>query len=167
MNLAIIYGRGEAAICRALGFETEVVNTRYGKREVAGPEGKAFIESYHVAVPFVSGLKEACQKAVRKRGFIRTLLGRRCRFGEGKSKDHTAVNWLCQGSAGDQLKKAVVDMYEQEDIIPIMQVHDENVINHESDAKTQRCVDIMVHTVELEVPVVVDIATGNNWGEAL
>lgn len=167
LNLAIIYGRGEAAICRELGFETEIVETRWGKREVAGPEGKAFIESYHTLVPFVGGLKEACQKAVRKRGYIRTLLWRRCRFGEGKSKDHTAVNRLCQGSAADQLKKAVVDMYDQEGVVPIAQVHDENVINHESDAKTQRCVDIMVHTVELEVPVVVDVATGNNWGEAL
>lgn len=167
LNLAIIYGRGPAAICRELGFETEWVETRWGKREVAGPEGQAFIDKYYEAVPFVPGLKEACKEAVRKRGYIRTLLGRRCRFGNGKSKDHTAVNRLCQGSAGDQLKKAVVDMYDQLGVIPIMQVHDENVNNEESPEQTARCVEIMVNTVQLEVPVVVDVATGNNWGEAL
>lgn len=167
LNLALIYGKGEAATCHELGFETEWVQRRWGKQEVAGPEGRAFIDEYFKAVPFVPGLKEACKTAVKKRGYIRTLLGRRCRFGFGKSRDHTAVNRLCQGSAADQLKKANVDMYEQLGEIPLVNVHDEIGLNKWSDEQIERCRQIMIDTTPLEVPVVVDVDTGINWGAAL
>jgi DNA polymerase I-like protein with 3'-5' exonuclease and polymerase domains len=167
LNLAMIYGKGEAATCHDLGFETEWIQTRYGPREVAGPEGKAFIENYHRLVPFVSGLKDACIKAVKKRGQIRTLLGRLCRFGEGKNSNHKAVNALVQGSAADQLKKANVDIYEETGQVPLVNVHDEIGLNKWSDAQIDRCSQIMVETTPLEVPIIVDVATGKNWGEAL
>lgn len=167
LNLAMIYGKGEAATCHELGFDTEWVNTRYGKREVAGPEGKEFIANYHKLVPFVSGLKDACKLAVKKRGVIRTLLGRICRFGEGKNSDHKAVNALVQGSAADQLKKANVDIYEETGEIPLVNVHDEIGLNKWSDTQIDRCTEIMVNTTPLEVPVIVDVASGRSWGEAL
>jgi DNA polymerase I-like protein with 3'-5' exonuclease and polymerase domains len=168
LNLALIYGKGEAATCRELGFETELVRTRSGRVvEVAGPEGKAFLEAYHRVVPWVSGLKEKCKRAVKIKGYIRTLLGRRCRFGEGKAHDHMAVNRLVQGSAADQLKKANVDMYEQLGEIPLVNVHDEIGMNKWSDRQIELAVQCMVETTPLEVPVVVDVAVGRNWGEAL
>jgi DNA polymerase I-like protein with 3'-5' exonuclease and polymerase domains len=168
LNLAIIYGKGEAAICRELGFDTEFVKTRRGRIvEVAGPEGKAFIEAYHKIVPFASGLKDACSRAVKQKGYIRTLLGRRCRFGEGKATDHMGVNRLVQGSAADQLKKANVDMFEQLGEIPLVNVHDEIGMNKWSQRQLDLAVQCMVETTPLEVPVVVDVAVGSNWGEAL
>jgi DNA polymerase I-like protein with 3'-5' exonuclease and polymerase domains len=168
LNLALIYGKGEAATCLELGFETEWIKTRRGEMvEVAGPEGKAFLASYHRIVPFVSGLKDACKRAVKIKGYIRTLLGRRCRFGEGKAKDHMAVNRLVQGSAADQLKKANVDVYEQLGEIPLVNVHDEMGLNKWSQRRIDQCVEIMVETTPLEVPILVDVATGSNWGEAL
>lgn len=168
LNLALIYGKGEAATCRELGLEVEVIKTKRGKiMEVAGPEGKAFLEAYHKVVPFVNGLKDACKRAVKVKGYIRTLLGRRCRFGEGKAHDHMAVNRLVQGSAADQLKKANVDLYEQLGEIPLVNVHDENGLNKWSDRQIELAVQCMVETTPLEVPVVVDVAVGRNWGEAL
>jgi DNA polymerase I-like protein with 3'-5' exonuclease and polymerase domains len=168
LNLALIYGKGEAATCHELGFETELIKTKRGRvMEVAGPEGKAFIEAYHRIVPFVNGLKEACKRAVKKKGYIRTLLGRRCRFGEDKARDHMAVNRLVQGSAADQLKKANVDLYEQLGEIPLVNVHDENGLNKWSDRQIELAVECMVETTPLEVPVIVDVAVGRNWGEAL
>jgi DNA polymerase I-like protein with 3'-5' exonuclease and polymerase domains len=168
LNLALIYGKGEAATCRELGFETEIIHSRRGGAvEVAGPEGKEFLAAYHRIVPFVSGLKEACKRAVKKKGFIRTLLGRRCRFGDDKAHDHMAVNRLVQGSAADQLKKANVDVYEQLGEIPLVNVHDEMGLNKWSQRQIEQAVECMVETVKLEVPVVVDVATGHNWGEAL
>jgi DNA polymerase I-like protein with 3'-5' exonuclease and polymerase domains len=168
LNLALIYGKGEAATCRELGFEVEVIKTKRGKTmEVAGPEGKMFLEAYHKVVPFVSGLKDACKRAVKIKGYIRTLLGRRCRFGEDKAHDHMAVNRLVQGSAADQLKKANVDMYEQLGEVPLVNVHDEIGMNKWSDRQIELAVQCMVETTPLEVPVVVDVAVGRNWGEAL
>ncbi len=168
LNLALIYGKGEAATCHELGFDTEIVKGRGGKTwEVAGPEGKAFLAGYHKAVPFVSGLKDACQRAAKKRGYIRTLLGRRCRFGDDKSPLHTAVNRLVQGSAADQMKKAQVDMYEQYGEVPMVQVYDEVGINSYSDEQIERTRQCIIDATPLQVPIVVDVAVGNNWGEAL
>ncbi len=167
LNLAIIYGKGEAATCRELGFETEWIKTKRGMVEVAGPEGKAFLEAYHKIVPFASGLKDACKRAIAKKGYIITLLGRHCRFGEGKASEHMGVNRLVQGSAADQLKKANVDMFENLGEIPLVNVHDENGVNKWSDRQIDLVVQCMVETTPLEVPVVVDVAVGNNWGEAL
>jgi DNA polymerase I-like protein with 3'-5' exonuclease and polymerase domains len=167
LNLALMYGKGEAATCHELGFPTIMIEGRNGPREVAGPEGAAFIAAYHAKVPFVNGLKEAVGLAVRRRGFIRTLLGRRCRFGNGKSPAHTGVNRLVQGSAGDQTKKAQVDMYEQLGEIPLVAVHDEVGVNKESDQQLSRVEQCMIEATPLTVPVVVDTAVGRNWGEAL
>lgn len=167
LNLALIYGKGEAATCHELGFETEIIQSRNGPREVAGPEGKAFLAAYHRAVPFVNGLKEACKRAVKHKGYIRTLLGRHCRFGEGKSRDHTAVNRLCQGSAADQTKKAMVDMYEQLNEVPLAAVHDEVDNNKWSDRQIDLVRECMVEATPLEVPVVVDTAVGKDWGQAM
>lgn len=167
LNLAIIYGKGEAATCHELGFDTEWITTRNGKREVAGPEGRAFLAAYHKAVPFVNGLKEACKRAVKSKGYIRTLLGRRCRFGDDKSPLHTAVNRLVQGSAADQMKKAQVDMYEQHGEVPHCQVYDEVDISEFDPEQTERVRQCILNATPLEVPIVVDIARGDNWGEAL
>jgi DNA polymerase-1 len=167
LNLAIIYGKGEAATCHELGFDTEWITTRNGKREVAGPEGRAFLAAYHKAVPFVNGLKEACKRAVKKKGYIRTLLGRRCRFGDDKSPLHTAVNRLVQGSAADQMKKAQVDMFEQHQEVPHCQVYDEVDISEFDPAQTERVRQCILDATPLQVPIIVDVARGNNWGEAL
>jgi DNA polymerase I-like protein with 3'-5' exonuclease and polymerase domains len=78
-----------------------------------------------------------------------------------------AVNRLVQGSAADQLKKANVDVYEQLGEIPLVNVHDEMGLNKWSQKQIDRCVECMIETTPLEVPVVVDVATGHNWGEAL
>lgn len=167
LNLALIYGKGEVATCRELGFPTEVVDWGKGPREVAGEEGKRFIAAYNAAVPYVQGLKDLVAKTVKRRGYVRTILNRRCRFGGFYKKDHAAVNRVVQGSAGDQLKKAQVDIYDQLGEVPLVAVHDEVGMNNESDAQIERVVECMVHTIELTVPVVVDVATGKNWGEAL
>lgn len=167
LNLALTYGKGEAATCHELGFDTEVIKTKYGTREVAGPEGRAFLDKYHKAVPFVSGLKDKCTRAAKRKGYIRTLLGRRCRFGEDKSPLHTAVNRLVQGSAADQMKKAQVDMWEQHGEVPMCQVYDEVDINAYSDEQIERAKQCILQATPLEVPIVVDVATGANWGEAL
>lgn len=167
LNLALIYGKGEVATCRELGFPTETVDWGKGPREVAGEAGKAFIAAYNRAVPYVQGLKDMVAKTVKRRGYVRTIMGRRCRFGGFYKKDHAAVNRVVQGSAGDQLKKAQVDIWEQLGEVPLVAVHDEVGMNNESDAQIEKVVECMVHTITLTVPVVVDVATGNTWGEAL
>jgi DNA polymerase I-like protein with 3'-5' exonuclease and polymerase domains len=41
---------------------------------------QAKLDQYHAAMPFVSGLMEACAQQVQTKGYVRTVLGRRRRF---------------------------------------------------------------------------------------
>jgi DNA polymerase-1 len=63
-------------------------------------------------------------------------------------------------------KKAMVDLYE-EGIISHIQVHDELNCSIESKEHGSRIKEVMEHTVELKVPLKVDMEIGPSWGEIL
>jgi DNA polymerase I len=56
---------------------------------------------------------------------------------------------------------------DKEGINPMIQIHDELAISLKDDPETQKkIIDIMENTIEMSVPSKVDVAIGNNWGEA-
>ena len=61
-------------------------------------------------------------------------------------------------------KKAMVDLYE-EGIISHIQVHDELNCSIESKEQASRIKEVMENTVELKVPLKVDMEIGPSWGE--
>lgn len=78
---------------------------------------------------------------------------------------HKALNRLIQGSAADMTKRAMLNMWKEHKIVPLLQVHDEidvSVGNGSDHLLAQR---EMQCAYELEVPMYVDNKTGNNWGE--
>ena len=176
INLGLFYGMGSKKLAASLGLEFE--------------DAKELFSTYHDKVPFVRELSEYAINRASKRGVIRTILGRRCRFdkweptryGSWKPMTHQeahaehgpaikraftykALNKLIQGSAADQTKAAMVALYE-EGILPMLQVHDELDLSIENEAQGERVVEIMENCVNLEVPSVVDAEFGPNWGEA-
>jgi DNA polymerase I-like protein with 3'-5' exonuclease and polymerase domains len=177
INLGLFYGMGKGKLADQLGLPID--------------EANALFEQYHAAVPFVSKLSEHCMSRADDRGVIRTLLGRKCRFDKyeprrwgqkGFPKAHQealteygpeikraftykALNKLIQGSAADQTKKAMLELYRQ-GILPMLQVHDELDVSVESEQQGHMIMDIMENCVPLEVPSVVDGEFGPNWGEA-
>ena len=74
------------------------------------------------------------------------------------------MNRLIQGSAADQTKKAMVDLY-KEGFLPLIQVHDELDMSFSTEKECKRIVEIMEHTIELKVPSKVDVDMGPSWGE--
>ena len=78
---------------------------------------------------------------------------------------YKALNRLIQGSAADQTKKAMVDVYEEMGIIPLIQVHDELDCSVKSEIEAQKIKKIMENCIELEVPSKVDTNLGESWGE--
>ena len=83
-----------------------------------------------------------------------------------RSGTYKALNRLIQGSAADQTKKAMVDLY-KEGIIPMIQIHDELAISFNGDKEMkEKIVNVMENSIEMSVPSKVDVAIGNNWGEA-
>ena len=179
INLGLFYGMGKNKLMTELGIEKE--------------EAEEIISIYQNRVPFVKQLTYNVMDKASARGEIQTLLGRHCRFpfyeprefgkkgfyktredaidalGHGNYKragTYKALNKLIQGSAADQTKKAMVDLYEQDGIIPHIQVHDELNISVETKKQALNIKNKMEKCVELHVPSEVDYALAKNWGDA-
>ena len=79
-----------------------------------------------------------------------------------------------QGTAADIIKKAMIKVAEwlateEFDAQMIMQVHDELVLEvktEQLEAFSAKLKEIMEHAAELSVPLIVEVGSGKNWGEA-
>lgn len=189
--LGKLYGMGGAKYCHSVGLPTitvvkdpkrkqwtvyeegtpqfeELVEQGARPFELAGPEGAAQLKQFDSRVPYVRKLSKATEEAVKKRGFIRTALGRRCYFpreksGRGYYRAYKALNRLIQGSSGDQMKKAMVDLDNAGFRIQI-QVHDEVDQTVSSPSQAKEIGEIMRVAVNANVPFVVDTEIGPDWG---
>jgi hypothetical protein len=178
INLGLFYGMGVNKLSEQLGLDLAT--------------GKALFREYHEKVPFVRELSDQVSRIANSRGNIRTILGRRCRFdkwepatfGVHKALPHDdavreygptvqlkraftykALNRLIQGSAADQTKKAMVDLYEA-GLLPMVQIHDELAVSVANPEQAHEIVRVMQDAVPLIVPSIVDAELGPSWGEA-
>jgi len=175
INLGMMYGMGKGKLASQLGLD---------EKETAD----LFVK-YHNNVPFVKQLMEQATRRAEHVGYLRTLLGRKCRFDKWEPRafgihkalhrweaekeygpylkrawTYKALNRLIQGSSADMTKKAMVDLYE-EGIVSHIQVHDELNCSIEDEKQAKKIKEIMENTVELKVPLKVDMKLGPSWGE--
>ena len=85
--------------------------------------------------------------------------------------ERTAMNTPIQGTAADIIKKAMVDLYHA--LINhgfsskmVLQVHDELILDclkSELEPVARLLKDTMENTIELKVPLTVDVKTGEDW----
>jgi len=177
IGLGLMYGMGKKKLATMLGLEYE--------------EANSLIAKYNRKVPFVKLLSDRCMKKANDQGVIRTKLGRKCRFNMWEPRDfglhspetfenavakygrnnikrcftYKALNRLIQGSAADQTKKAIVNCYKK-GYLPIVQIHDELCFNVANDEDVEKIKREMESCVELNVPSVIDVALGNDFGQA-
>ena len=177
INLALLYGMGQTKLAEQLDLTPE--------------EAKEIISQYHVQVPFVKELQDFIQRRVggpMGTGFVRSLLGRKCRFnlwepnlfvsskalpkeqavieyGSNIKRAYTyrALNRLIQSSAADQTKKAMVEIYKTGKV-PLIQIHDELALSVKDLKEAQEIQEVMENAVELKVPSPTDISLGETWG---
>ena len=138
-------------------------------------------------------MARCCRDRVTEVGYLRTLLKRRQRFSLWEPADwdrrdgrmlprdqaeaawpgavlarariHKALNALIQPSAADQTKKAMLDVWRAGYGRSMMiQVYDEFDLSVASRGDAARVAEIVRDAVPLEVPVVVDVEFGKNWG---
>lgn len=81
INFGLVYGMGKPALCNNLGLSKE--------------EGEELFEAYFEGVPFVQETTRKISSVSSRRGYIKTLLGRRARFpfweeGKWRSADEKA-----------------------------------------------------------------------------
>lgn len=168
--LGLSYSMGGGKLCRKIGKPTMWKKDRRGQlREFAGPEGQAILDQFHKEAPFIRQLAQEVEKAAKSRGYVRTILGRKCRFPWDDEKKeywytHKGLNRIIQGGSADQAKQAMVDADAAGHPLQLP-VHDE--LNETGDReRAEDLRDIMVNAVTLNVPTIVGLGIGVNWGDA-
>ena len=178
INLGIMYGMGQTRLAEQLDVSTD--------------EAKRLMRQYHNDVPFVKELMDTVTRRVShkdKGGFVRSLLGRKCRFdlwepnlflsaralplaeanieyGDNIKRAYTykALNRLIQSSAADQTKAAMAAVYKEKEKIPLVQIHDELAFSVTDAKEAEELCKIMESAYKLEVPSPSDISLGPDWG---
>lgn len=131
---------------------------------------KHVLDSVKAKVPFIDTTSQLIQVTAERRGYVKTVSGRRQRFPLDK-KAYKMVNYLIQGSAGDIAKKAISDSWKAgvwDVLVPHNMVHDELVFSipdtregYEACMQLKHC---MEHAYELKIPLGVDMEIGPDWG---
>ncbi len=170
VNFGIMYGMGRFGLARRLG--------------VGNDEAADFIDRYFQTYPGVREYTERVIAEAADSGYASTMLGRR-RPITGLASDNArvrgmaervAVNTPIQGSAADLIKLAMlgVDRRIRSDGLPcrmVLQVHDELVFELPEDALDDVSAAVREEMenpegIELDVPVVTNLASGPDWFEA-
>lgn len=134
------------------------------------PLADSLMKAYKRKIPFVDPTCRLIMQTGERRGYVRTLSGRRQRMPDDGGS-YKLVNYLIQGSAADLLKKGLVDAWDQgvfDELKLHAQVHDEVVFSiPKTKAGYEACVTLqecMKNSYKLKIPLGVDTEIGPNWG---
>lgn len=168
VNFGIIYGIG------AFGLASRL--------EIKNSEARDIIERYFTEYPKVKDYMERTKKFAREFGYVETLLGRRRYLKQINNQNATAraederaaINMPIQGTAADMIKLAMVNIYNEFmkhnlESKMLLQVHDELVFEvkkNEIEKVKKIVIDKMKNAIELNVPIEVEVGTGESWYEA-
>ena len=168
VNFGIIYGISAFGLSQRMGIKRT--------------EAKEIIETYFEQYSRVKAYMDECVEKAREKGYVETLFGRRRYLADINSRNATvrgfaernAINSPIQGTAADIIKIAMINLHDalsksslQSKML--LQVHDELVFDvHKSEVEEMKALimDKMVNAVNLDVPMEVEIGTGDNWLQA-
>ena len=168
VNFSIIYGISE------YGLSTDL--------KISYKEAADLIKEYEKQFPGIMNFLDSLKAAGEKLGYVETIFRRRRYLNELKSQNRNirnfglraAMNTPIQGSAADIIKIAMNKVFralkaECPDAKLVMQVHDELIVEcdvRDEDKVAQLLKREMESAVELDIPLIADCGTGDNWLEA-
>ncbi|MDX5438883.1 MAG: DNA polymerase I [Alteromonadaceae bacterium] len=169
INFGLIYGMSAFGLARQL--------------EVDRKTAQEYIDRYFERYPGVLKYMDNIRKQAHDDGYVETLYGRRLYLPEINARnkqlqqaaERTAINAPMQGTAADIIKRAMIDVDQwlrsehADDACMTMQVHDELIIEVREEAlETVRkgLVQRMSAAAKLNVPLLVEAGTGDNWDQA-
>ena len=168
INFGLIYGISSFGLAKQLRIDNS--------------EAKEFIDKYFLKYSGVKNFMSEIKKEAKNQGFVKTIAGRRIflpnithsNFQIRSAAERTAINAPIQGTAADILKLAMIQIdkwlgSEDVNIKMLMQVHDELVFEVKNSFVEEAKVKIdnlMSNCSKLDVPLTVDVGTGNNWETA-
>lgn len=168
VNFGIVYG------ISSFGLSQDLSITR--------KEAAEYIEQYFQTYPGVKAFLDEAVAHAKEQGYVVTLFGRRrpvpelssSNFMQRSFGERVAMNSPIQGAAADIMKIAMIGVdrrlkAEQLKSRLVLQVHDELLIEaHQSEVEKVKQIlkEEMEQAADLEVPLEVDMHTGNSWYEA-
>lgn len=168
VNFGIIYG------VSAFGLSNQTNLSR--------AESKELIDAYYETYPKLKSYIASQVDFARENGYVQTILGRRRYLKDIHSHnavvkgaaERNAVNAPIQGSAADIIKIAMININkrlkaENWKSKMLLQVHDELVFDaHKEELETLKTMvkSEMENAYKLDVPLIVDLGSGENWLEA-
>ena len=166
VNFGIAYGMGEFGLSSRTGMSFE--------------EADAFIKSYFANFPGIAEWQQTTLASTREKGYAETLFGRRrylpairsTNFQVRSAAEREAINMPIQGTAADIIKVAMIRVDEEMRARQlrsrmILQVHDELIFEcpaDEIERVRELAARIMPASLEMNVPLKVDLKQGKNWG---
>jgi DNA polymerase-1 len=168
VNFGIVYGISDYGLARNIG--------------VKPAEAKEFIERYFDRYSGVRSYMNSIVAQAKLDGYVTTLMNRRrllpelssSSFAVRKFAERVAMNTPIQGTAADIIKRAMVNVQARlakEGLRArlLLQVHDELVLEapvDEAEATAALVAGEMSESVQVAVPLKVDVATGKSWMDA-
>ena len=168
VNFGIIYGMSAFGLAERLG--------------ISRSEAASIIENYFKEYVGIQQYIKNNIEFARQHGYVETMLGRRRYLRDINAHnsvvrnfaERNAVNAPIQGSSADMIKIAMSNIYKamndkQLQSKMILQVHDELVfdaVKDELEILKEIVNDKMVNALPLNIPVVAELNTGENWLEA-
>lgn len=165
VNFGLIYGISAFGLAQNLG--------------ISRTEAQEIITAYFNEFPGVKSYMDKQVNEAREKEFVTTILGRRRYLPDINSKnmvgrghaERNAINAPIQGSAADMIKIAMISIHDwmkTEGLKSkmIMQVHDELVFDvHKSELELmqEKVPEMMKNALSLDLPMEVEVGTGENW----
>jgi len=165
VNFGLMYGQSSFGLAAQL--------------KISRKEAKEYITSYFERFERVKSYLDSLKEKAEKNGYAETMMGRKRFLPDIYSKNRTvksmaervAINSPIQGTAADIIKLAMIkiDMEIQSKNLSakcILQVHDELIFEVPKGELEEMQVIVkngMESVVSLEVPLLVDMGTGENW----
>ncbi len=178
-------GRAQRAQAKTANFGIIYGISAFGlsqRLDISRQEAKKLIDGYFESYPGVKKYMDDCIAKARDDGYVTTLMGRKRFLADINSKNTTvrgfaernAINSPIQGTAADIIKKAMIAICREIrdrnlSSRMILQVHDElifDVPGEEIEEMKTLVKQEMENACLLDVPIVVEMGTGNNWLEA-
>ncbi len=167
VNFGIVYGITKYGLSRDLGISND--------------EAEEYIDGFFELYPGAKRFIDHLIRVAEENHYAATIFNRR-RYLPNINSDNwqqrnydrrNAINTPIQGSAADLMKIAMINVREaiEEDYLPgrlLLQIHDELILEVEKEAATEakdKLKEIMSDSLKLKVPLKVDVAVGDNWGE--
>lgn len=166
VNFGIAYGQGVFGLAETLG--------------ISRTESKDIIERYFKKFKGIKDYIDSTIESAHEKKYVETLFGRRRYIPELDSSnvmqkkfgERAAINAPIQGTASDLVKMAMIDLarlLENSELKMLLQVHDELIFEGSDSVIEENLKPIkfkMENVARLKVPLKVNYAIGNNWGEA-